>query len=276
MTPNLAKNSNALPGDRYDDPNHPRNNPAYQPESLKQKKAEASQSDMSEQAGYTTRPDGDHTAKGLDQGANVATNAQDMTEGIHEDVSHGVCSSKARQEYSADRRKTGAGEKETGQGTSIFSKDGAIGKQFTATGNIGQVGEKVGGQYLLAGCGTAQCQQMLISYIRSPFLPGFHRIPIHRTRLSRRSIPATCREERAALSCWPNGPCIIKKINVNNPIRHDKHSFSRVWTLMKCCRIRCFPNLLHPSVPIGMYFPEHLRCGKMSPLSKPSCGVRLH
>ncbi|KAK5087332.1 hypothetical protein LTR70_002180 [Exophiala xenobiotica] len=131
MTPNPVKNSNALPGDRYDDPNHPRNNPAYQPELLKQRKAEGAQSDMSEQAGSTTRPDGDHTAKALDQGANTATNAQDMTEGIHEDVSHGV--------------KTGAGEKETGQGTSMFSKDGAIGKQFTATGNIGQMGEKVGG-----------------------------------------------------------------------------------------------------------------------------------
>lgn len=31
----------------------------------------------------------------------------------------------------------------------MFSKDGAIGKQFTATGNIGQIGEKVGGEYIL-------------------------------------------------------------------------------------------------------------------------------
>jgi len=90
MTPNIVKGSNSLPKDRDDDPNHPRNNPAFQPESLKQKKAEA-QSDMSsDQAGYTTRPDGDHTAKALDQGASAATNAADMTEGIHEDVSNSV------------------------------------------------------------------------------------------------------------------------------------------------------------------------------------------
>jgi len=90
MTPNIVKGSNSLPGDRYDHPNHPRNNPDYQPESLKQKKAEA-QSDMSEQAGYNKSLDGDHTAKALDQGANAATNAQDLTEGIHEDVAQGVC-----------------------------------------------------------------------------------------------------------------------------------------------------------------------------------------
>ena len=46
----------------------------------------------------------------------------------------------------ADKRKAGAGDKETGHGVSVFSKDGAIGKQFTAGGNIGQIGEKVGGQ----------------------------------------------------------------------------------------------------------------------------------
>jgi len=102
MTPNPVKNSNGLPGDRYDDPNHPRNNPAYQPDSLKQQKTESAQSNMSEQAGYTTRPDGDHTAKGLDQGANAATNATDMTEGIHEDVSQGVRSEKAPQGDYAD------------------------------------------------------------------------------------------------------------------------------------------------------------------------------
>lgn len=90
MTPNIVKGSNSLPGDRYDNPNHPRNNPAFQPESLKQKKAEEAQSNMSEQAGYTTRPDGDHTAKALDSGASAATNATDMAEGIHEDVSKSV------------------------------------------------------------------------------------------------------------------------------------------------------------------------------------------
>lgn len=35
--------------------------------------------------------DGDHSAKTLDQGANAATKAQDLTEGIHEGAAQGVC-----------------------------------------------------------------------------------------------------------------------------------------------------------------------------------------
>ncbi|EXJ58675.1 hypothetical protein A1O7_06103 [Cladophialophora yegresii CBS 114405] len=73
--------------------------------------------------------DGDHTGKNLDAGANAATKAQDLTEGIHEGTA----------------QKAGAGDKTTGQGTSMFSKDGAIGSQFTGAGAIGGAGNKVGG-----------------------------------------------------------------------------------------------------------------------------------
>lgn len=40
----------------------------------------------------------------------------------------------------------GAGDKATGHGTSVLSKDGAIGSQFTSQGNIGGIGEKIGGK----------------------------------------------------------------------------------------------------------------------------------
>jgi len=73
--------------------------------------------------------DGDHSAKSMEAGANSATKAMDMTEGIHEGASQGM----------------GAGAKTTGHGTSMFSKEGAIGKQFTTDGMIGGTGEKVGG-----------------------------------------------------------------------------------------------------------------------------------
>lgn len=80
MTPNLVKGSNSLPSDRYDNPNHPANNPAYQPDSLKEKKAQQTSENMS------SGMDGDHSAKTMDKGASAATNAADMTEGVHEDV----------------------------------------------------------------------------------------------------------------------------------------------------------------------------------------------
>lgn len=35
--------------------------------------------------------DGDHTAKTLEQGANAATKAQDLTEGVHEGATQAVC-----------------------------------------------------------------------------------------------------------------------------------------------------------------------------------------
>lgn len=56
-----------------------------------------------------------------------------------------------------------AGDKTTGHGTSIFSKDGAVGKQFTADqGGIGGAAQKIGGpldkdgaigEFLLSFCG---------------------------------------------------------------------------------------------------------------------------
>ncbi|OCT51665.1 hypothetical protein CLCR_09254 [Cladophialophora carrionii] len=66
--------------------------------------------------------DGDHTGKNLDAGANAATKAQDLTEGIHEGAAQGAA----------------AGAKTTGQGTSMFSKDGAVGHQFTGAGQFGR------------------------------------------------------------------------------------------------------------------------------------------
>ncbi|MCJ1255095.1 hypothetical protein MMC24_002911 [Lignoscripta atroalba] len=74
--------------------------------------------------------DGDTSAKTFEQGANSATKgAQDFTEGIHESVN----------------QTPAAGEKTTGTGTSVFSKDGAIGSMFNADGAIGGTAQKVGG-----------------------------------------------------------------------------------------------------------------------------------
>lgn len=84
MTPNPFKGSNSLPGDRYDHPNHPRNNPAYQPDSLKDKDS-SNTSDMS-----SGKVDGDHAAKTMDAGANAATGATDLSSGIHEDATKQV------------------------------------------------------------------------------------------------------------------------------------------------------------------------------------------
>lgn len=40
----------------------------------------------------------------------------------------------------------GAGDKETGHGTSVFdAKQGAIGSAFHKDGSVGQIGEKIGG-----------------------------------------------------------------------------------------------------------------------------------
>lgn len=80
MTPNPAKGSNSLPADRHDHPNHPANNPAYHPDSYKEKKAQQASETMS------SGMDGDHSAKTMDKGASAATNAADLTEGVHEDV----------------------------------------------------------------------------------------------------------------------------------------------------------------------------------------------
>ncbi|KAI4161222.1 MAG: hypothetical protein LQ342_005013 [Letrouitia transgressa] len=75
--------------------------------------------------------DGDHTAKTFEQGANSALKDQEMTSGIHESVNQ-VPSS---------------GDKTTGTGTSMFSKDGAVGSMFNADGPLGGTAQKVGGPF---------------------------------------------------------------------------------------------------------------------------------
>ncbi|KAI4102125.1 MAG: hypothetical protein L6R37_004548 [Teloschistes peruensis] len=75
--------------------------------------------------------DGDHTAKTFEQGANSATKDQELTSGIHESVN----------------QIPSAGDKTQGTGTSIFSKDGAIGKQFNVDGAMGGTAQKVGGPF---------------------------------------------------------------------------------------------------------------------------------
>lgn len=82
MTPNIVKGSNSLPGDRYDDPNHPRNNPAYTPDSLKD---DNSADTSSAPSSSSPNMDGDHSAKTMEAGANAATGSTDMASGIHED-----------------------------------------------------------------------------------------------------------------------------------------------------------------------------------------------
>ncbi|KAL8972696.1 MAG: hypothetical protein Q9197_002656 [Variospora fuerteventurae] len=71
--------------------------------------------------------DGDHSAKTFEQGANSAMKDQEMTSGIHESPA--------------------AGDKTQGTGTSMFSKDGAVGKMFNADGAIGGTAQKVGGPF---------------------------------------------------------------------------------------------------------------------------------
>ncbi|MCJ1249113.1 hypothetical protein MMC30_006336 [Trapelia coarctata] len=74
--------------------------------------------------------DGDHSAKSFEYGANSAMKGgYDMTEGIHESV----------------HQTPAAGEKTTGAGTSVFDKQGTIGKHFTPDGAIGGTAQKVGG-----------------------------------------------------------------------------------------------------------------------------------
>ena len=63
----------------------------------------------------TAAMDGDRSAKTMEQGANSALKgAQDMTEGVDESV----------------KQTPALGDKATGSGTSVFSKEGAIGRQF--------------------------------------------------------------------------------------------------------------------------------------------------
>ncbi|MCJ1361969.1 hypothetical protein MMC16_001070 [Acarospora aff. strigata] len=73
--------------------------------------------------------DGDSTAKTFESGANSAMKDTDLTSGIHETVN----------------QTPAAGEKTTGTGTSVFSKDGAIGSMFKADGAVGGTAQAVGG-----------------------------------------------------------------------------------------------------------------------------------
>lgn len=97
--------------------------------------------------------DGDHSAKTMDKGASAATKTQDLADGIHEDAKPtGVLSSSASLLRAlANSVQTGAGEKMTGQGTSMLSKDGAIGGAFQGDGAIGSIGNKVGGPFAETG-----------------------------------------------------------------------------------------------------------------------------
>lgn len=81
MTPNIVKGSNSLPAARYDHPNHPTNNPDFHPAGYTPNKDRDQ-----EQSNMSSGMDGDHSAKSMEKGANLATNAADLTEGVHEDA----------------------------------------------------------------------------------------------------------------------------------------------------------------------------------------------
>lgn len=80
--------------------------------------------------------DGDSSAKAMDKGATAASIHTDLTDGIHE---------------TARNPGEPVGEKTTGTGTSVFSKDGAIGKQFTTGGAIGGTAQSIGGPFDKSG-----------------------------------------------------------------------------------------------------------------------------
>ncbi len=78
--------------------------------------------------------DGDQSAKTFEQGANSAMKDQEFTSGIHESTNQIVSvevpffnTTKLTQSQPA------AGEKTRGTGTSMFSKDGAVGSMFNGT-----------------------------------------------------------------------------------------------------------------------------------------------
>lgn len=89
MTPNIVKGSNSLPGDRYDHPNHPKNNPDFHPAGYTPPGAE-----QQDQSGMSSGMDGDHSAKTMDAGASAANNATDMADGIHEGAKTNVSSNR--------------------------------------------------------------------------------------------------------------------------------------------------------------------------------------
>lgn len=81
--------------------------------------------------------DGDHTAKSFEQGANSALKENEMSTGIHESVKQIVSGSESSfastDRLMFDGMQPAAGDKTTGTGTSMFSKDGALGSMFNGT-----------------------------------------------------------------------------------------------------------------------------------------------
>lgn len=81
--------------------------------------------------------DGDSTAKSFEQGANSAVKETEMSSGIHESVKQTVSDSGLF--LASDGRlmigemQPAVGDKTTGTGTSMFSKDGALGSMFNGT-----------------------------------------------------------------------------------------------------------------------------------------------
>lgn len=115
MTPNIAKSHKDTA--KFFDGNNPASS-----ESIPQSNATDSIAKM----------DGDHSAKTMEQGANKASGAAGgLMDGLHEST----------------KQTPAAGEKMTGQGTSVFSKDGALGKHFNADGAIGGTAQSIGGPF---------------------------------------------------------------------------------------------------------------------------------
>ena len=78
--------------------------------------------------------DGDSTAKSFEQGANSAVKENELSSGIHESVKQTVgvleMFSRIISGLMLGDMQPAAGEKTTGTGTSMFSKDGAVGSMF--------------------------------------------------------------------------------------------------------------------------------------------------
>ena len=78
--------------------------------------------------------DGDNTAKSFEQGANSALKENELASGIHESVKQTVRPFLYRlhqnDALTLGDMQPAAGEKTTGTGTSVFSKDGAVGSMF--------------------------------------------------------------------------------------------------------------------------------------------------
>ncbi|KAF4535557.1 hypothetical protein BFW01_g9739 [Lasiodiplodia theobromae] len=84
-------------------------------------------------SGYSKNQfDGDQSARTMEAGASAAHKNIDLNEGIHEE---------------SQIRSEPVGAKTSGAGTSMFSSEGSIGKQFTTQGAIGGTAQKLGGPF---------------------------------------------------------------------------------------------------------------------------------